>query len=289
METIHVKFDELIAMASEHDSLELVPTRFINDDSSAKFMNTSSKEDLDNLFRPMYEEYFENISFEVTINSAVQQIHNNENTPSTSSIIIEEQEAPPIVTTSKEQTSPMSLNNADEFNQEDSTDFDGNTVFVSYDAPNFEEAESSTTALDPSNMHDFHKYNPQHISRQKLILWNKLEGWELVPRPDGKNIIAVKWIWKNKSDVENIVIRNKSHLVVKGYKQEEGIDFEESITHVARLKAVRMFITYDAHKNFIIFHMNVKTSFLNGPLKEEVYVSQPDGLSTQTFPIMFTS
>ncbi|GJY52387.1 hypothetical protein Tco_0443234 [Tanacetum coccineum] len=60
----------------------------------------------------------------------------------------------PIVTTSKEPTSPISLNEADEFNQEDSTDFDGNTVFVPYDAPNFEEAESSTTALDPSNIHD---------------------------------------------------------------------------------------------------------------------------------------
>ncbi|GKC81456.1 hypothetical protein Tco_1137173, partial [Tanacetum coccineum] len=73
----------------------------------------------------------------------------------TSSIIVEEHQAPPIVTTSKEQTSPISLNEAEEFNQEDSADFDGNMVFVPYDAPNFEEAESSTTALDPSNMHEF--------------------------------------------------------------------------------------------------------------------------------------
>ncbi|GJS83139.1 putative reverse transcriptase domain-containing protein [Tanacetum coccineum] len=130
METIHVKFDELTAMDSKHDSLEPVSQLFINDDSSTKSINTPSKEDLDNLFGPMYEEYFEKRSFE----------------------------APPIVTTSEEQTSPISLNNADEFNQEDSADFDGNTVFVPYDAPNFKEAESSTKALDPSNMHEFQQY-----------------------------------------------------------------------------------------------------------------------------------
>ncbi|GJW18951.1 copia protein [Tanacetum coccineum] len=157
-----------------------------------KSMNTSSKEDLDNLSRPMYKEYFEKRS----------------------------SEAPPIVSTSKEQTSPISLNNANEFNQEDSTNFDGNTVFVPYDAPNFEEAESSTTALDPSNMHEFYQ--------------------ELVPIPDRKNRITVKWIWKKKSDAYNIVIRNKSRIVAEGYIQKEGIDFEESFAPVARLEAVRM-------------------------------------------------
>nr|GEW00586.1 hypothetical protein [Tanacetum cinerariifolium] len=83
--------------------------------------------------------------------------HTNKESPSTSSVIIEEQEAPPIVTTFEEQTSTISLNNADEFNQEDFADFDGNTVFVQYDAPNFKEAELLTTSLDPSNMHEFHQ------------------------------------------------------------------------------------------------------------------------------------
>ncbi|GKF44233.1 retrovirus-related pol polyprotein from transposon TNT 1-94, partial [Tanacetum coccineum] len=67
----------------------------------------------------------------------------------------------------------------------------------------------------------------------------RLDVWELVLRPDGNNIIAVKWLWKNKSDAENIVIRNKSRLVAKGYKQEEGIDFVESFAPVARLVVVR--------------------------------------------------
>ncbi|GJT58725.1 hypothetical protein Tco_1002258 [Tanacetum coccineum] len=127
-------------------------------------MNTPSKEDLDNLFGPMYEEFFEKRSSNVSINSAAQQVHNHEDSPSTSSIIIEDHEAPTIVTTSEEQNSPISLNEADEFNQEDSTYFDGNTVFVPYDAQNFEEAELSTTPLDLSNMHEFHQIQPStHI------------------------------------------------------------------------------------------------------------------------------
>ncbi|GJY56320.1 integrase, catalytic region, zinc finger, CCHC-type containing protein [Tanacetum coccineum] len=88
----------------------------------------------------------------------------------------------------------------------------------------------------------------------------------------------------NKSDAENIVIRNKSCLVAKGYKQEEGIYFKESFSLIARLEAVRMFVAFPAHKNITIFQMDVKTAFLNGPLKEEVYVSQPDGFVDPDFP-----
>ncbi|GKC62327.1 retrovirus-related pol polyprotein from transposon TNT 1-94, partial [Tanacetum coccineum] len=198
--------------------------------------------------------------------------------------------APPIVTTSEEQTSPISLNEADELNLEDSAELDGNTLLTLYDAPDFSKAESST-ALDPSNMHntleaknikDAHSWIES--MKDELQKFERLDVWELVPRPNGKNIIAVKWLWKNKSDAENIVIRNKYHLVVKGYKQEEGTNFEESFAPIARLEAVRMFITFAAHKNITIFQMDVKTSFLNGPLKEGVYVSQPDGFVDLDFP-----
>ncbi|GKF75522.1 retrovirus-related pol polyprotein from transposon TNT 1-94, partial [Tanacetum coccineum] len=106
--------------------------------------------------------------------------------------------------------------------------------------------------------------------------FERLQVWELVPRPEGKNIITLKWLWKNKCDADNIVVRNKTRLVAKGYRQEEGIDFEESFAPVARLQVVRMFIAFAAHKNITIFQMDVKTAFLNGPLKEEVYVSQPE-------------
>ncbi|GJU23304.1 retrovirus-related pol polyprotein from transposon TNT 1-94 [Tanacetum coccineum] len=76
---------------------------------------------------------------------------------------------------------------------------------------------------------------------------------------------------------ENTVIRNKSRLVAKGYVQKEGIDFEESFAPVARLEAVRLFIAYAAHKSFTVYQMDIKTTFLYEPLKEEVYVNQPDG------------
>ncbi|GJX81136.1 retrovirus-related pol polyprotein from transposon TNT 1-94 [Tanacetum coccineum] len=88
----------------------------------------------------------------------------------------------------------------------------------------------------------------------------------------------MKWLWKNKHDEENTVIRNKAHLVAKGYSQQEGIDFEESFAPVARLEAVGLFVAYAAHKSFPVYQMDVKTTFLNSPLKEEVYVNQLDGL-----------
>ncbi|GJZ18134.1 retrovirus-related pol polyprotein from transposon TNT 1-94 [Tanacetum coccineum] len=113
--------------------------------------------------------------------------------------------------------------------------------------------------------------------QDELNQFERLQVWELILCPEGKNIIALKWLWKNKCDAENIVVRNKTRLMEKGYRQEEGIDFEESFAHVARLEAVRMFIAYVVHKNITIFQMDVKTAFLNGPLKEEVYVSQPEG------------
>ncbi|GJW11737.1 hypothetical protein Tco_1577564 [Tanacetum coccineum] len=81
METIHVKFDEITTMASEHDSLEPVSQCFIHDDSSPESMNTPYKEDLDHLFGPMYEEYYEKRSSEVSINFAAQQVHNHEDSP----------------------------------------------------------------------------------------------------------------------------------------------------------------------------------------------------------------
>ncbi|GJX79235.1 retrovirus-related pol polyprotein from transposon TNT 1-94 [Tanacetum coccineum] len=108
--------------------------------------------------------------------------------------------------------------------------------------------------------------------------------WELVECPIGRNIIAVRWIWKNKTDAENMVIRNKSHLVAKGYGQEEGFYFDESFELVARLEAVIMFVAYAVHKNFSIYQMDIKTTFLNGPLKEEVFIRQPDGFVDPNFP-----
>ncbi|GJX43419.1 retrovirus-related pol polyprotein from transposon TNT 1-94 [Tanacetum coccineum] len=113
--------------------------------------------------------------------------------------------------------------------------------------------------------------------QEELYQFDRLDVWELVDRPLCKNVINMKWLWKNKHDKENTVIRNKARLVAKGYSQQEGIDFEESFAPVARLEAVRLFVEYVAHKLFLVYQMDVKTAFLNGPLKEEVYVNHPDG------------
>ncbi|GKA31510.1 retrovirus-related pol polyprotein from transposon TNT 1-94 [Tanacetum coccineum] len=112
--------------------------------------------------------------------------------------------------------------------------------------------------------------------QEEIHQFDRLQVWELVDKPFRKNVIKLKWLWKNKKDEDQTVIRNKSRLVAKGYAQEEGIDFEESFALVARLEAVQIFIAYAAHKSFSIYQMDVKTEFLNGPLKEEVYVAQPD-------------
>nr|GEW35912.1 hypothetical protein [Tanacetum cinerariifolium] len=110
-----------------------------------------------------------------------------------------------------------------------------------------------------------------------------LTVWELVDKPFGKSVIRLKWLWKNKKDEDQTVIRNKARLIVKAYAQEEGIDFEESFAPVARLEAVWIFVIY-THKSFPIYQMDMKMTFLNGPLKEEVYVAQPEGFVDPDYP-----
>nr|GFC86299.1 retrovirus-related Pol polyprotein from transposon TNT 1-94 [Tanacetum cinerariifolium] len=106
----------------------------------------------------------------------------------------------------------------------------------------------------------------------------------LVPRPEGTTIIKTKWIFKNKKDESSFVIRNKARLVEVGYSQQEGIDYDEMFAPVARIEAIRLFLAYAAHKDFTIFQMDVNTSFLNGILKEEVYVGQPPGFVNTQYP-----
>ncbi|GJS53869.1 retrovirus-related pol polyprotein from transposon TNT 1-94 [Tanacetum coccineum] len=108
--------------------------------------------------------------------------------------------------------------------------------------------------------------------------------WELVDKSFGKNVIKLKWLWKNKKDEDQTVIHNKARLIAKGYAQEEGIYFEESFASVSRLEAVQIVIAYVAHKSFLIYQMDVKTAFLNGSLKEEVYVAQPAGFVDPDHP-----
>ncbi|GJU94062.1 retrovirus-related pol polyprotein from transposon TNT 1-94 [Tanacetum coccineum] len=115
------------------------------------------------------------------------------------------------------------------------------------------------------------------LMQEELNEFERLEVWELVPRPDKVMVITLKWIYKVKLDELGSILKNKAQLVDRGYCQEEGIDFEESFAPVARLKAIRIFLMFAAHMNMVVYQMDVKTVFLNGNLQEEVYVSQPNG------------
>ncbi|GKF07454.1 retrovirus-related pol polyprotein from transposon TNT 1-94, partial [Tanacetum coccineum] len=110
------------------------------------------------------------------------------------------------------------------------------------------------------------------------------EFWTLVPAPYGKTIIGSKWVFRNKRDETGIVIKNKARLVAQGYNQQEGIDYDETFAFVARLEAIRIFLAFATYMNFIVYQMDVKSAFLNGKLKEEVYVKQPPGFKSSEFP-----
>ncbi|GKF96528.1 retrovirus-related pol polyprotein from transposon TNT 1-94, partial [Tanacetum coccineum] len=84
--------------------------------------------------------------------------------------------------------------------------------------------------------------------------------------------------------IDAIILKNKARLVAQGFRKEEGIDFEDSFASVARIEAIRIFVANAANKNKTIFQMDVKTAFLNGEIKEEVYVSQPEGFVDQDNP-----
>nr|GEZ93270.1 copia protein [Tanacetum cinerariifolium] len=93
-----------------------------------------------------------------------------------------------------------------------------------------------------------------------------------------------KKVFRNKRDETGIVIKNKARLVAQGYNQQEGIDYDETFAPVARLEAIRIFLAFSTYMNLIVYQMDVKSAFLNGKLKEEVYVKQPPIFESSTFP-----
>ncbi|GJU17977.1 putative ribonuclease H-like domain-containing protein, partial [Tanacetum coccineum] len=106
----------------------------------------------------------------------------------------------------------------------------------------------------------------------------------LVDLPNGKRAIGTKWVFRNKKDKRGIMIRNKARLVAQGYTQEEGIDYDEVFAPIARIKAIRLFLAYASFKDFVVYQMDVKSAFLYGKIKEEVYVCQPPGFEDPDFP-----
>ncbi|GKB72807.1 retrovirus-related pol polyprotein from transposon TNT 1-94, partial [Tanacetum coccineum] len=194
-------------------------------------------------------------------------------------------DAPQIVSSSEEPianepTTPVFVNQSDEQVQEHVAKLDGNTFMNPFATPEFKEAESSSNYQDPSNMHEFHQQHRFTVSTTEPtnIKEAMLDHSWIKSMQDELNQFK-----RLHTNVENTVIRNKSRLIAKGYSQQDGIDFEESFAPVARLKAFKMFMTHADHKNFTIYKIDVKTAFLNGPLKE-VFVSQPDDFLDLYFP-----
>nr|GEZ37958.1 hypothetical protein [Tanacetum cinerariifolium] len=339
MESIHVNFNELPHMASdhrssdpapkcqtmalEHDSLSPAIQRQENVPHADRTVTTSNEMDL--LFSLMFDELLNGSSKVVSKSSDVsaadapnqRQHHitplNNHTTPAPTC------QVPSLAPT---------VTSSENINQEDTyaeNDLVADDEFINiFCTPVHDQEETSSRHVDSSNMHTFyqrypseHRWTKDHpleqvvgnpsqsvrtrrqlesdaemcmfaltVSRTKpknikeamadsawiesmqdeLHQFDRLDVWELVDRPLCTNVINLKWLWKNKRDEENNVIRNKSRLVAKGYAQKEGVDFEGSFAPVARLEAVMLFIAYAAHKSFTVYQMDVKTT-----LKKALY------------------
>nr|GEX48967.1 hypothetical protein [Tanacetum cinerariifolium] len=351
VETIHVNFDELLQMASdhvspdpvpqcqrtvlEHDSLSPGPQCQENVPHAAGTVTTSNELDL--LFSLMFDELLNGSTQVVSKSSSettadapnqCQQQHttplNTQTTPEPTCQV--PTQAPTV-------TSTENINQAETITKNAQVEDD---EFINiFCTPVQDRGETSSRHVDSSNMHTFYQHHPSEhrwmkdhpleqvignpsylvktrrqlesngemcmfaltVSRtelknikeamadstwiesmqEELHQFDRLDIWELVDRPLCKNVINMKWLWKSKRDKENTVIRKKSRFVAKRYAQKEGVDFEESFAPVARLEAVWLFIADAAHKSFTVYQMDVKITFLYGPLKEEVYVNQPDG------------
>nr|GFA69498.1 hypothetical protein [Tanacetum cinerariifolium] len=289
METMNVSFDELLAMAFEQRSskprFQSMTSGQISSGLDLTYAPlTITKQqptegELDVLFEALYDDYF-----------GGQPSANVEN-------VLPAQEPQDV----------------DELNS--NAMVDGNTFVNPFTTSSSNVAETSSSQnVDPSNMHTFYQPYPHEfqwtkdhpleqvigepprpvLTRNQLrsdgdmclyaLTFKRMDVWVLVLIPDNISPLTLKWIFKNKHDEEQTVIRNKSCLVVRGYRQEEGLDFEESFTLVARMEAIRIFLAYVAHKSFTVFQMDVKTAFLHGSLKENVYVCQLEGFIDADHP-----
>ena len=120
--------------------------------------------------------------------------------------------------------------------------------------------------------------------QEELNQFQRNDVWDLVPKPQHKNIIGTKWVFRNKLNEQGEVTRNKARLVAQGYSQQEGIDYTETFAPVARLEAIRLLLSYAVNHGIILYQMDVKSAFLNGVIEEEVYVKQPPGFEDIKYP-----
>nr|GEU70718.1 uncharacterized mitochondrial protein AtMg00810-like [Tanacetum cinerariifolium] len=278
VETIHVNFDELPQMVSDHvisnlgpqcqstvlkhDSLSPGPQSQDNVTHAAETVTTSNEMDL--LFSSMFDELLNGSTQVVSKSSVVTTVDapNQRQQQNTTPLNTHSTADPTCqVPTQVPTASTENINQAETISEYAQAE---NNEFINiFSTPVQDRGETSTRHVDSSNMHTFYQHHPSEYR------WTKDHPLEQVNGNPSQS--------KNKRDEENTIIRNKSRLVANGYAQKEGVDFKESFSPVARLEAVQLFIAYAAHKSFTVYQMDVKTAFLYGPLKEEVYINQPDG------------
>ncbi|GKB58998.1 putative ribonuclease H-like domain-containing protein [Tanacetum coccineum] len=120
--------------------------------------------------------------------------------------------------------------------------------------------------------------------QEELLQFKLQKVWVLVDLPYGKKVIGTKWVFRNKRDERSIVVKNKARLVAQGFRQEEGIDYDEVFAPVARIEAIRLFLAFASYMGFTVYQMDVKSAFLYGTIEEEVYVHQPPGFVDPAHP-----
>jgi len=113
--------------------------------------------------------------------------------------------------------------------------------------------------------------------QEELNQFQRNDVWDLVAKPEHKNIIGTKWVFRNKLNEQGDVVRNKARLVAQGYSQQEGIDYTKTFAPVARLEAIRLLLSYAVNHGIVLYQMNVKSAFLNGVISEEMHVKQSPG------------
>ena len=97
--------------------------------------------------------------------------------------------------------------------------------------------------------------------QEELNQFERSEEWEWVPRPSNQSVIWTRWVFRNKMDENDIIVRNKARLVAQGFNQEEGIDYEETFTPIDRLEVIRMLLAFSCFKDFVLYKMDVKVHF----------------------------
>nr|GEX96985.1 retrovirus-related Pol polyprotein from transposon TNT 1-94 [Tanacetum cinerariifolium] len=290
VESIHIRFDEIKKMyetyvanetsglvpqrqkVSDYDNSDLVPQ--LQNVSSSADAHVSSQQELDLLFGPLYDEFFIVGTSRVNKSSSPINNSNQQDTQPTTNI----QTTSAASTSTYVHAEENNDNQAEEEHLQDDEFTNPLCVLIQ------EVAESSSHNIGNSNVPTFNQPQVSEYRRTKDHQLEQVRGILSKPMQTSKTVIRLKWLWKNKKDEDQTIIRNKVRLVAKGYAQEEGVDFEESFAPVACLEAVRIFVAYAGHKSFPIYQMDVKMAFLNGPLTKEVYVAQPDGFVDPDHP-----